>query len=222
MLDLKCTSKPFYSYRLSCFLVSPPRLNRDLGFLCPWHCQSPPPPPHHPLQRHTLQDISHYLKRSDNLKSGPHELSALCPRFPALLSTGKACIPSSAATEALPVLCQMFRPVYELVVTCVLIRAETGDPWTGKQARDLVILLPKPVFPLQCGTCRQKAWRNCCPTGAGPHMTVPVVLPPGPMPVLVLLSRPLPILVQSVDANSLTPTIPTAQNRETPGLCFPP
>lgn len=45
----------------------------------------------------------------------------------------------------------MFRPVYALVVTCDLILAEAGDPWTGKKTRDLILLLSKPMFPPQLG-----------------------------------------------------------------------
>lgn len=42
-------------------------------------------------------------------------------------------------------------------------------------------------------------------------MTVPAAcLPPGPMPGLVLLSRPLPTLVPPADARPLTPTVPNS------------
>lgn len=78
------------------------------------------------------------------------------------LSTSKDCILSSAATEVLPVLCQTFRPVYKRISPCIQILAEAGDPWAGKQARDVSILLPKPVFLQQLGTCRQRPWRNHC------------------------------------------------------------
>lgn len=96
--------------RLSCFLVSS-SLNQD--------CQAPVC---HPLHRHTPWDIRHYLK------SGPPRLSARVQGvLDALLSASKDCVLSSATTEVLPVLCQTFRPVHELVGTCVLswLRQET-------------------------------------------------------------------------------------------------
>uniref|UniRef100_A0A8C9J1Z9 T-box domain-containing protein n=1 Tax=Piliocolobus tephrosceles TaxID=591936 RepID=A0A8C9J1Z9_9PRIM len=43
--------------------------------------------------------------------------------------TGKDCIPSSAASEVLPgIPCRTFRPVYELLGTCALLLAQTGEP----------------------------------------------------------------------------------------------
>lgn len=145
-----------HSSRPNCFLVSSFEPGLEL---------SPtlvPSAPNHLLHRHTLWGISHYLKGQIISNRGPGELSALVVQdFQAAgLSTSKD------FAEVPQVLCQTFRPVYKLISPCIQILAEAGDPWAGKQAsrqaRDVSILLPKPVFLQQLGPCRQKPWRNHC------------------------------------------------------------
>lgn len=82
-----------------------------------------------------------------------------------VLSTGKDCIPSSAATEVPPgVLYGIFRPVYKLIGTCTLLwaQAETSEQ-VGRQRETSQSSSPDAcVSSTLWGTCREQGWGGRC------------------------------------------------------------
>lgn len=70
-----------------------------------------------------------------------------------VLSTGKDCIPTSAAIKVQPgVLCRIFRPVYKLIGISALLLAQAGDLSAGERAEgEFIKFLPLTVLPWPFG-----------------------------------------------------------------------